>query len=218
MIRRGVPDRPIAINSEKSRSRTPRTKAGSFDARWFRSIRNHGCKTVPGMEPPPRHRIRPNRQSPVLIVSGIGHNDVGSVAFPLGIRGHDDADTSADADLHTLSDYHRDAVHQMRDADAAGLDRAARPEFRSAHLSVRPVRRRREFFAGVVDRQWPDEARYAPSRSCARACVRRGQKAGRCRLDPRAAEGRSHHRCGKDAALARRARPDHRFGAHRRTS
>ena len=74
-----------------------------------------------------------------------------ALRFLQGIRGYDVADTAADADLHTLSEHHRDALHQMRDADEVGPDRAARPEFQSAHLSVHPVRLRREFLASAVD-------------------------------------------------------------------
>jgi hypothetical protein len=114
----------------------------------------------PRVEPAsPRTGIACRSQTPVPIVSGIGHNGVGAViprvsGVCVSSRGlYDVANTPAYADLHTLSDHHRDALHQMRDADEAGPDRAATPEFRSAHLSVHPVRLRRKLFAGAVDRR-----------------------------------------------------------------
>ena len=67
----------------------------------------------------------------IPMMPGIWHIDSGltgpekSVAFPPGIRGYDAAHVTADADLHPLSGHHRNALHQMRRADAAGADRAA---------------------------------------------------------------------------------------------
>lgn len=65
----------------------------------------------------------------------------------------DAADIQADADLHTLSTHHRDAVHDMRRADAAYIDRAARPELQSADLSLRALQFRRELSKGDVSRR-----------------------------------------------------------------
>jgi hypothetical protein len=49
-------------------------------------------------------------------------------------RIHNVANLQADADLHTLSSHHRDAVHEMRRADAARTDRATRPQLQFADL------------------------------------------------------------------------------------
>jgi hypothetical protein len=87
------------------------------------------------------------------------------VAFPLifRVRGFHAANIQADADLHTLSSHHRDAMHDMRRADAARIDRTARPQLQSADLSLRSLRFRRELFEGDVDR------RNAPPNSASRS-------------------------------------------------
>jgi hypothetical protein len=68
-------------------------------------------------------------------------------------RGFHAANIQADADLHTLSSHHRDAVHDMRRADAARIDRTARPQLQFADLSLRSLRFRRELFEGDVERR-----------------------------------------------------------------
>jgi hypothetical protein len=75
-------------------------------------------------------------------------------------RGFHAANIQADADLHTLSSHHRDAVHDMRRADAARIDRTARPQLQFADLSLRSLRFRRELFEGDVDKRnaTPDSA------------------------------------------------------------
>jgi hypothetical protein len=75
-----------------------------------------------------------------------------ALGFLFGIRDHDAADAPADADLHPLSNDHRNALHQMRRADEVGHDRAAWPELRFADLPVHPLRFGREFPAGELDR------------------------------------------------------------------
>jgi hypothetical protein len=67
------------------------------------------------------------------------------------MRGYDAAIFSADADLYPFSNHHSDAMHEMRHADEAGPDRAARAEYGLADLSVRPVRLRREFSQAGLD-------------------------------------------------------------------
>jgi hypothetical protein len=49
-------------------------------------------------------------------------------------RIHNVANIQADADLHTVQTHHRDAVHDMRGADAARTDRATRPQLQFADL------------------------------------------------------------------------------------
>jgi hypothetical protein len=71
----------------------------------------------------------------------------------LRARGFHAANIQADADLHTLSSHHRDAVHDMRRADAARIDRTARPQLQFADLSLRSLRFRRKLFEGDVDRR-----------------------------------------------------------------
>ena len=44
------------------------------------------------------------------------------------------ANLQADADLHTIQTNHRNAVHDMRRADAARTDRAARSQLQFADL------------------------------------------------------------------------------------
>jgi hypothetical protein len=58
------------------------------------------------------------------------------VASPLSFEREDShvANLQADADLHTFHAYHRDAVHDMRRADAARTDRAARPQLQFADV------------------------------------------------------------------------------------
>jgi len=63
---------------------------------------------------------------------------------------HNAATPPADADLHALPAHRRDALHQMRRADETHAYRAAKPEFRSADLSVRTVRHRRMLPEGDV--------------------------------------------------------------------
>ena len=97
-------------------------------------------------------------------MSEIGHCAGGirfiSVALrPLTFEREDShvANLQADADLHTLSSHHRDAVHRLRRANAARIDRAARPQLQFADLSLRALRFRREFFKDAVskrDVQW----------------------------------------------------------------
>jgi hypothetical protein len=74
-------------------------------------------------------------------MSEIGHRADGirfiSVALrPLSFEREDShvANIQADADLHTLQTHHRDAVHNVRRADAARIDRAARPQLQFADL------------------------------------------------------------------------------------
>ena len=91
-------------------------------------------KGISGGIAPPQPRIP--------MMSGIWHIDSGpekSVAFPLGIRAYDAEHVTADADLHPLSGHHRNALHQMRRADAAGADRAAQAALRLADLPLRPL-------------------------------------------------------------------------------
>jgi hypothetical protein len=63
---------------------------------------------------------------------------------------HNAATTPANANLHALPAHRRDALHQMRKADETHAHRAAKPEFRSANLSVRAVRHRRMLPEGDV--------------------------------------------------------------------
>jgi hypothetical protein len=78
---------------------------------------------------------------PISIMSEIGHRADGirfiSVALrPLSFEREDShvANIQADADLHTLQTHHRDAVHNVRRADAASIVRAARPQLQFADL------------------------------------------------------------------------------------
>jgi hypothetical protein len=68
-------------------------------------------------------------------------------------RGFHAANIQADADLHAISSHHRDAVHEMRYADAARINRAAKPQARSADLPLRALRLRRELFERDLDRR-----------------------------------------------------------------
>jgi hypothetical protein len=70
-------------------------------------------------------------------------------------RGSHAANIQADADLHTFSSHHRDAVPAMRRADAAGSDRATRPQLQPADISLCALRLRRELFEGDVNRRRP---------------------------------------------------------------
>jgi hypothetical protein len=96
----------------------------------------------------------------------IEHNDsdlIRCVALraPLEREGYDAAILPADPDLYALSDHHSDAMHEMRQADEAGPDRAARPEYGLADLPVRAVQFRRKFSqAGIVRR---NPTRIAPT-------------------------------------------------------
>ena len=88
------------------------------------------------------------------------------VASPLlRARGFHVANLQADADLHTFSGHHRDAVHDMRRADAACTDRAARPQLQSLDLSLRALRFRRELFKVDVSRRHFDWARSLREKS-----------------------------------------------------
>jgi hypothetical protein len=78
-----------------------------------------------------------------------------AVRFAPGDMGSDAANTSTDADLYALSNQHRNAVHQMRRADEAGDDRAARSKLRCTDLPVYALRFRRELFKGALDRFLP---------------------------------------------------------------
>jgi hypothetical protein len=66
------------------------------------------------------------------------------------------ANVPADADLYTLPTHDRDAVPEVRRADAARFDRATRPQLQPADLSLRAVRLRRELFECDVDRRHAD--------------------------------------------------------------
>ena len=59
----------------------------------------------------------------------------------------------ADTDLHAFHTDYRDAVHEMRHADAARIDRAPRPQLQSADLQLRALRFRREFFKDAVSKR-----------------------------------------------------------------
>jgi hypothetical protein len=112
--------------------------------------------------------------SRISIMSGIGHcvDGIGPTAWrcvPLSrARGFHVANLQADADLHTLSIHHRDAVHDMRRADAARIDRTARPQLQSADLSLRALRFRRELFKDAVNRRHFDWTRFVREKALAR--------------------------------------------------
>src|SRR6202040_1507595 len=90
------------------------------------------------------------RLPPIPMVSAIWHTDsrlvplVSGVASLLGTWGYDAAYIPADAHLHALSNQHRNALHEMRRADEAGPDRAARHKLRRADLPVHALRLRRK--------------------------------------------------------------------------
>ena len=74
-------------------------------------------------------------------MSEIGHcaDGIGTTVWrcvPLSFEREDShvANLQADADLHTIQTNHRDAVPEMRRADAARTDRAARSQLQSADL------------------------------------------------------------------------------------
>src|ERR1700682_597495 len=75
---------------------------------------------------------------------------VSGVASLLGTWGYNAAYIPADADLHALSNQHRNALHEMRRADEAGPDRATRSKLRCADLPVRSLRLRRELPEGAL--------------------------------------------------------------------
>ena len=89
-------------------------------------------------------------------MSTIWHNDSGArwsgVASVLGTWGYDATNIPANADLHALSNQHRNALHEVRRADEAGPDRTARSKLRSADLPVCALRLRRKLFEGALDR------------------------------------------------------------------
>jgi hypothetical protein len=68
------------------------------------------------------------------------------------VQGYNVASIPADANLHTLSSQHRDAMHQVRHPDEARSYRAAGAELRFADLQMHPLRLRREFLEGYVGR------------------------------------------------------------------
>jgi hypothetical protein len=77
-------------------------------------------------------------------------------------RGSHAANIQADADLYTFSSHHRDAMPEMRRADAAGFDRATRPALQSPDLSLRALRLRRELFESDVAWRQAAPKRYQP--------------------------------------------------------
>jgi hypothetical protein len=94
-------------------------------------------------------------------------------------RGSHAANIQADADLHTFSSHHRDAVPAMRRADAAGFDRATRPQLQPADLSLCALRLRRELFEGDVNRRHPAPNRCQRvkalwARLCGQGSARKG--------------------------------------------
>ena len=100
------------------------------------------------------------------MVSGIWRIDSGlsgaaksRLRFLLGIRGYGAAYATADANLHALSGHHRNALHQVRRADAAGPDRAAPAGARPADLPLQPLRFRREFSDGPISPALPAKQR-----------------------------------------------------------
>lgn len=68
-------------------------------------------------------------------------------------RGSHAANIQADADLYTFSSHDRDAMPEMRRADAPGFDRAARRQLQPVDLSLCALQLRRELFEGDVDRR-----------------------------------------------------------------
>jgi hypothetical protein len=89
------------------------------------------------------------------------------VAFPHSFRarGSYAANIQADTDLYAFSSHDRDAMPEMRRADAAGFDRATRRQLQPADLSLCALRLRRELFEGDVDR------RYAAPKPAGHACA-----------------------------------------------
>ena len=75
--------------------------------------------------------------------------------------GQDAANIPADANVHAPSNQHRDALHDVRRADEAGHDRAARSKLRRTDLPVRALRLRRKLFEGTLDRTATRSARQS---------------------------------------------------------